>query len=361
MGIGAKVSDRIKEPDRAPPDATAGDGGQMRRALERFKIRANRWVRRRTAWAGLRRVDARPLPEWKPDEVRLIVVCRNEALRLPYMLKYHFDLGVSRVLLVDNNSTDGTRELAAADPRIHVWSSPEAYKGPLYWQEPLLRRFAVGRWCLVLDADELFVYPQMDRLDLPGLAAALEAAGAEALHCLFIEMFSREPIGQVRYRAGDDLRAAAPWFDAAGYVRKKYRRVFDGPAPEFIYMGGTRSRVFAEEFGCSKYPFFKYAPGMFLRRGLHTIEGARLAASQGAILHFKYLQDFKDKAFREAERGVYWNAAAEYKAYAERFRREGDFSLWHSGAAKYAGWRQLIDLGLMETGPELAEPAERSP
>ncbi|HRT05558.1 MAG TPA: glycosyltransferase family 2 protein, partial [Kiritimatiellia bacterium] len=98
---------------------------------ERFRIRANRWVRRRTAWAGMRRVDARPLPEWKPDEVWMIVVCRNEALRLPYMLKYHFDLGVSRVLLVDNDSTDGTRELAAADPRIHVWTSKERYKGPL--------------------------------------------------------------------------------------------------------------------------------------------------------------------------------------------------------------------------------------
>ena len=320
----------------------------MGRRLERFRIRANRWVRRRTAWAGMRRVDDRSLPEWKPDEVRMIVVCRNEALRLPYMLKYHFALGVSRVLLVDNDSTDGTRELAAADPRIHVWTSPEPYRGPLYWQEPLLRRFAAGRWCLVLDADELFVYPQMDQMNLPGLAARLESAGAAALHCLFLEMFAREPIGQVGYRPGDDLRAAAPWFDAEGYVRKKYHPVFEGPAPESIYMGGTRGRVFNAQFGCSKYPFFRYAPDLFLRRGLHTIEGAPLASAQGAVLHFKYLQDFREKAFREAERGAYWNASAEYKAYAERFRREGDFSLWHSGARRYADWRQLVELGLMK-------------
>lgn len=320
----------------------------MKRLAEQMRIRANRWVRRKTAWAGMRRVDARPLPEWKPDEVWMIVVCRNEALRLPFMLKYHFDLGVSRVLLVDNDSTDGTRELAAADPRIHVWTSKERYKGPLYWQEPLLRRFAVGRWCLVLDADELFVYPHMDRLDLPGLAAQLEQEGTAALHGLFIEMFSREPIGQVAYRPGDDLRAAAPWFDAEGYVRKQYHPVFGGPAPDFIHMGGTRGRVFPEEFGCSKYPFFKYSPNLFLRRGLHTIEGAPISAAQGAVLHFKYLQDFKAKAVREAERGAYWNASAEYKAYAERFRQEGDFSLWHPGAKRYEGWRQLVELGLMK-------------
>lgn len=298
----------------------------------------------------MRRVDTRPLPEWKPGEVWMVVVCRNEALRLPFMLKYHFDLGVSRVLLVDNDSADDTRELAAADPRIHVWTSKERYKGPLYWQEPLLRRFAAGRWCLVLDADELFVYPQMDRLKLPDLAAKLDAEGTAALHCLFIEMFAREPIGQIDYRPGEDLRVAAPWFDAEGYLQKQYHPVFDGEAPKSIYMGGTRGRVFNEEFGCSKYPFFKYSPGLFLRRGLHTIEGVKISKSQGAILHFKYLQDFKEKAFREAARGVYWNASAEYKAYAERFRKEGDFSLWHPSAKQYEGAQQLVELGLMKTG-----------
>lgn len=322
----------------------------MGRRLEQLKIRAHRWVRRKTAWTGMRRVDTRPLPEWKPGEVWMVVVCRNEALRLPFMLKYHFDLGVSRVLLVDNDSTDGTRELAAADPRIHVWTSKERYKGPLYWQEPLLRRFAAGRWCLVLDADELFVYPQMDRLKLPDLAAKLDAEGTAALHCLFIEMFAREPIGQIDYRPGEDLRVAAPWFDAEGYLQKQYHPVFDGEAPKSIYMGGTRGRVFNEEFGCSKYPFFKYSPGLFLRRGLHTIEGVKISKSQGAILHFKYLQDFKEKAFREAARGVYWNASAEYKAYAERFRKEGDFSLWHPSAKQYEGAQQLVELGLMKTG-----------
>ena len=325
----------------------------MGRKLEQLKIRANRWVRRKTAWAGMRQVDGRPVPEWRPDEVWMVVVCRNESLRLPYMLKYHFDLGVSRVLLVDNDSSDGTRELVRGDPRIHVFLSREKYKGPLYWQEPLLRRYAAGRWCLVLDADELFVYPRMDRLDLPALARHLDGRGCAALHSLFIEMFSREPVGRAGYRAGGDPREAAPWFDAEGYVRKKYHRVFDGEAPDSIYMGGTRGRVFNEEFGCSKYPFFKYSKDLFLRRGLHTIEGAKIAEEQAAVLHFKYLQDFKEKAFREAERGVYWNASAEYKAYAARFEKEGDFTLWHPGRGKTAGWRRLVELGMMKSSPEL--------
>ena len=49
---------------------------------------------------------------------------------------------------------------------------------------------------------------------------------------------------------------------------------------------------------------------------------------------------------------------AEYKAYAERFRREGDFSLWHPGAKRLEGWRQLADLGLVHGSPAWAAAAE---
>ena len=320
----------------------------MKQLQVRTRIRANRLLRR--AWAALRlkRTTPSPVPDRKRGEVWAFFIVRNEALRLPFVLRYHFERGVSRVIALDNQSTDGTQDILQSDPRIHLFSTSQPFRGnKVAWLELLLRRYGRNHWNLVLDADELFVYPAMDRLKLPDLARQLEEEGAEALHCLFMEMFSREPIGQVDYRAGADLRAAAPWFDAEGYVRKQYHKVFAGDGPDFIYMGGTRERVFSGEFGCSKYPFFKYSPRQFLRLGLHTIEGAKISEAQGAVLHFKYLQDFREKAMREAVRGVYWNASAEYKAYAERFRQEGDFSLWHPGAKKYEDWRQLVELGLM--------------
>lgn len=315
---------------------------------ERLQIRFNRTVRRWQAAWHLVRVDEHPMPEWKPDEVWMMVVCRNEALRLPFMLDYHFKLGVSRVLLVDNASTDGTTELVRDDPRIHVFSSAETYRGPLYWQEPLLRRHARGRWCLVLDADELFAYPGMDSLSLPDFVRQLDADGEQALHSVFVEMFSQAPISALRYRPGEDPRKVAPFFDPADfYVKKAYHRVFSGPGSDFIYMGGTRGRVFGEEFGCSKVPLFKYAPNQFLRRGLHTIEGARLSKHQAAVLHFKYLQDFHEKVARESARNVYWNGAAEYKAYATLLKANPDFTLWHPGALRYESWRSLAEAGLI--------------
>jgi glycosyltransferase involved in cell wall biosynthesis len=314
---------------------------------ERLKIRLNRLGRRLLAAPRLHRLSAPPPPR-SPGEIWLFAVVRNEALRLPAFLRHHFDLGVSRVVLLDNGSTDDTLSIARADPRIHLFATSQSFAGnKIVWQEILLRRYGAGHWNLVLDADELFIYPGMDAVPLPDFARSLEAEGAQAIHSLFVEMFPRGPLRDLRYAPGDSLPAAAPFFDAAPYVRVPYRSVFGLPGSTFVYMGGTRQRVFGGEFGCSKVPFFVYRPGQFLRLGLHTLEGAHLSARQAAVLHFKYLQDFHEKVARESVRNVYWNGASEYKAYAALLAKNPDFTLWHPAALRYDSWHSLADSGLI--------------
>ena len=314
---------------------------------ERLKIRLNRLVRRTLAAPRLHRLSAPPPPRI-PGEIWLFLVARNEALRLPAFLRYHFGLGIARVILLDNGSTDDTLSIAAADPRIHVFRTNQSFAGnKVAWQELLLRRYGTGHWNLVLDADELFAYRDMDTLSLPGFARALEAENVQAIHSVFVEMFPRGPLRDLRYAPGDSLPDAAPFFDAAPYVRVPYRSVFGLPGSTFVYMGGTRARVFGGEFGCSKVPFFKYSPRQFLRLGLHTLEGARLSAHQAAVLHFKYLQDFHEKVARESVRNVYWNGASEYKAYAALLAKDPDFTLWHPGAVRFESWHSLADAGLI--------------
>lgn len=316
---------------------------------ERLKIRLNRFGRRLLAAPRLHRVDGHSIPSRHPDDVWLFVVCRNEALRLPFMLDYHFKLGVSRVILLDNASTDATPDLVRDNPRIHLFRTDQSFAGnKIAWQELLLRRYGVGFWNLVLDADELLSYADMDTVPLPQFAKRLEAEGAGAIHALFLDMYSREPIRSLRYAPGENLIAAAPWFDADGYVQIPYRKVFgSGEGSSSVIMGGARARVFGGEFGCSKIPLLKYRPSQFIRLGFHTIEGARLSSHQAAVLHFKYLQDFHEKVARESSRNVYWNGAAEYKAYAAILKDNPDFSLWHPAARRYVSWHSLADAGLV--------------
>jgi hypothetical protein len=64
------------------------------------------------------------------DAPVLLSVVRNEALRLPYFLSYYRSIGFDRFIVVDNDSTDGTRELLLAQPDIFVFHTSEHFGAP---------------------------------------------------------------------------------------------------------------------------------------------------------------------------------------------------------------------------------------
>jgi hypothetical protein len=63
------------------------------------------------------------------DEIVVAGCVRNEALRLPYFLDYYRKLGVTRFLLVDNDSTDGTREYLQLQPDVEYFHTTTSYRG----------------------------------------------------------------------------------------------------------------------------------------------------------------------------------------------------------------------------------------
>ena len=95
--------------------------------------------------------------------VSCFLVGRNEITRLPWFLDHHRNLGVARFFYVDNLSTDDSKEFMLSQPDVHVWQEEETYgKSNGYgrnWQMKLVRKYAMGQWCLLLDTDEAFVIP----------------------------------------------------------------------------------------------------------------------------------------------------------------------------------------------------------
>jgi hypothetical protein len=125
----------------------------------------------------------------RPGDILLFSTFRDEGIRLPYFLKYYRDRGVGHFLFVDNDSSDGTRELLAGQPDISVWHTGHSYKSSRFgtdWMNYLLRRYGHDHWTLTVDPDEFLVYPFCDTRPLQALtdwlgASSIKSFGARAI------------------------------------------------------------------------------------------------------------------------------------------------------------------------------------
>src|SRR5262245_52642066 len=61
------------------------------------------------------------------DVPTVVAVIRNERVRLPAFLSHYRRLGVRTFHLIDNNSYDGTAEIAARDPSVTLWKAAGSF------------------------------------------------------------------------------------------------------------------------------------------------------------------------------------------------------------------------------------------
>ena len=57
----------------------------------------------------------------------------------------------------------------------------------------------------------------------------------------------------------------------------------------------------------------------------HSVTPKVVAPETGVLLHFKFLQDFHEKAVKEAARGEYFDGAAEHRRYSEKLKSDPEF------------------------------------
>lgn len=319
----------------------------------RFLLRLKRRLARIRAGCAIKKLDPKPIPKAR-HEIRLFMKVRNESLRLPFLLEYYFNQGVDRVFVLDHGSTDNTRTLVLSKLNAHLFQ----VSGPLtrhgIWFDVLLHRYGLGHWCVIADADEQLIYPHYETMKLRRLCDFLDENSFNALHCLLLDMYPGGPLEKADYQAGSDPLTAAPYFDAGAYtteLKKNYVPAWEmyHSGPELLY-GGMRQRVFGIKPCLSKFPLFRFTRGMHLSPGMHFIENAHVANIRGALLHFKYLQDFPLRVKESVEREEHWQKAKEYKAYLKTLGDSAP-SFYSPASAKYSGSGQLVDLGLMKGSP----------
>ena len=337
------------------------DGYERIGPLAAYRLRLRR---KRLLWRAWRaRRDLTPVIDrtaaMGPDTIPCFATIRNEAARLPYWLEHHRALGVGHFLVVDNGSDDGGAELLADQPDVSLWRTGAGYKAARFgmdWLTWLQGRHGAGRWCLVLDADELLVIPFHGAAGLRGLCAHLDGAGAESFGALMLDIYPEGPLGAAPYRPGDDPTGLLCGFDPDGYWWRA-----QGRYGNISIRGGARERAFfadRPEHGphLHKIPLVKWRRGhawvssthIALPRALNRAFDARDARPTGVLLHTKFLPDVLARSAQEKHRAEHFTHPERYGSYYDRLT-QGPV-LWHDGSARLESWQQLEALGLMTRG-----------
>jgi glycosyltransferase involved in cell wall biosynthesis len=332
----------------------------------------------------LARIDSRPIGH-NLGEIRAFMTVRNELLRLPSTLDHYRKIGVTRFFVVDNGSTDGSKEFLLVQPDCHIFVTHNSFSESLCgveWQNTLLDQYGTNHWCLVADADEWFVYPGYESQLLPKLAAYLERSGAQGIFAFLLDMYGPGTIAESICEPERSLLDACRYFDTdyAWHRRPRIPGIESARFPEYDVFGGPRLRLLFPKIKSyfyiirilwrtldfvpfplpevlrtpptlTKIPFVRWLPGTRYQHN-HATLPIKLSDVTGALLHFKFLQDFYARVVDEVNRKEHWDGASEYGRYLAKLRQNPSLSFHYSGSAAYEGSEQLVRLGLLREDEE---------
>jgi len=324
-----------------------------------------RWKRRRLLFRSFRkRRQIRPVinrtAQISENAILAFSTMRDEMVRLPYWLEHHRALGVDHFLIVENDSSDGTRDYLAAQPDVSLWTTQASYKLSRFgvdWLTHLQRRYAQGHWCLTVDADEIFVYPHHDTRPLPALVQWLDQHDRQSFGALMLDMYPKGPLEDHDYTPGDDPFKVLSWFDGGNYMIQKK------PDLENLWIqGGVRARRFFADRPrraptMSKAPLVKWHRSYVYVSSTHSLLPRRLnhvyddqggEITSGVLLHTKFLPVIVEKSAEEKERREHFANSDLYESYYDSLIDSPD--LWCTASRQFTSWRQLEAMGLMSRG-----------
>ena len=363
----------------------------------------------------LKRIDNRSIPD-SHAEVRLATHVYNEQLRLPHFLDHHRRIGVARFFIIDNGSDDGSFEFLLEQPDVHLFHTTEEFRRMrAVWKKRILCEYGVGCWTLNLDADELFVYPHMEEIDLLSFCRFLDEEGVRGVHATMVDMYGVGELSGVVYESGTPFLEACPYFDSDGYwlhYTPEHKLRYLNEAPPFQVRGGPRERLFYQPDrrvrwhermiarwlydlrrerpryvlrwrkiwkrlrrmanraarphspSMSKVPLLRWGPDIALetapQAALHTVSPpVPLSTCWAAILHFKYFSDFASKVSESVSRRQHVDDSAEYHNYAKRLSTGDALVPYGPISRRYVSSASLLDADLMRSCKELDALAKR--
>lgn len=270
-----------------------------------------------------------------------ICVVKNDLERIKLSFEHHKKIGVKQFVYIDNGSTDGTLEwLMEQNVTIYQVLAPFIMWSKVAWISKVVNRIGFERWYLILDSDELFVYPGCEDHKITEYISYLTKEKCNRALSFMLDMYAKGNLFSGASKASDILTEFC-YFDTDSYTQKNcmhYRKI----------VGGPRERLFANENSMEMLQN-KYAL-VFLKRGeiyrFHYVspykENFGLECTS-ALLHYKFIDGDYEKYVSIAKEGNYANGSRLYKDIVRVLEENaGDMTFYGERSAEYNNSYDLL-------------------
>jgi len=276
-------------------------------------------------------------PIEKPaSAVAVFAMVANERDLLPHFLAHYRQLGIDEFHFLVDKSSDGTQEWLMTqqdcavmtcrykfgdDVELEYMGQPHKGRFANMARGAAARTFMMGRWCLILDADEFLVLPE-DVPDIPAWTRLLDNMQLDCCRALMVDYFPEQLQDLNHADAAMSPFDIAPFYDSLSWDWAS-----DSNAPNQIsYERAVRARIAKRllelypdhteiALGVPKMlfktPLIKVHPDthMFNPHQCNHLSSDKI---QVALAHFKFLPGWQAKVNEAVDQKQYVNGSIKY-------------------------------------------------
>lgn len=323
-----------------------------------------RWTRRsklRRIHRSVSHLHGDVTPDLAPSEAIVLCVVRNGAPWLADFIAHHLDRGFRHIVLLDNDSTDGTVELARCKAVTVLHTGLPFARNNVLLRRYLVERFARRRWSLTVDVDELWDYAYSNEVELRHLLQHMTEQRANAMVAHMLDLFAptlpRRPLPLDAYCHYDLAQITRDGLDCdRGFRHCGFEAVAPGVTEQGLYRGGVRARVFGlETVWLSKMPLLYFDGEIAPLVHPHFSHRARIADTSSVLLHYKMIHTFRDQVAEALRRKQHFQKSSEYTHYHVTLQQTPEPSLLSPTTRTLRSVDQLVDEGFLAVSGSFRE------
>ena len=277
----------------------------------------------------------------------IVVLCvKNDLKRLQMLVEHYKTVGVEKIAVLDNNSSDGTFEWIVEQQDIDVYRTTEKYKTAVKegWINRLVSYYGFDRWYIPTDSDELVVWIGMEKHDVSELVSYAEKHGYKRLKALTLDTYTDKEL----FALSDDIRKDYRFVDSNTYFTQEVRA---GTHTIQQFFGGPRYRLMDITVPLSKYPLVYFEKGT-ISVSAHFLFPHELNNEVPCllgILHYKFIdKDFQEFKRRAASNSGFSSKGLHYKKMIDYIDKNESLSFIYDGTVEYKDSNDLSKVDYIE-------------